>query len=108
MTSHLVTCSVIKEVLAWLGLDLLIDDRREFLFLAGKDQSFDHKVLAALINFANYQVCNLIRHSAKKQCVWPHRIIEHISAVARCHPRSSAVWTNALKRRPRAPEANPV
>ena len=95
--SHYVKCPTIRATAGKIRGPLDYLRQRSFHLLQAQDT--DEVVIASLINFAVYEVCNIIRHSKDGPLVANEgHLIDHASTAARSHPQAFRVWMAYMRR----------
>ena len=98
-TFHLLHCKVVKEAVTEVTNLVSRDQIKSFLFMCERCPSSEHIILAALINFSVYTLCNISRHSSNRPSgINASLVIDHAHAAAE-GTAAFPVWHAATSKR---------
>ena len=98
-TFHLLHCKVVKEAVTEVTNLVSRDQIKSFLLMCERCPSSEHIILAALINFSVYTLCNISRHSSNRPSgINASLVIDHAHAAAE-GTAAFPVWHAATAKR---------
>ena len=102
--AHFVKCPTVRAAAGKIRGPLDYLRQRSFHLLQSQD--VDEVVIASLLNFAVYEVCNIVRHSKEGPLVADDsHLLDHASTAAKAHPQAFRIWAAHVRRHNPAPAA---